>query len=567
MSASHRCLSALPMVFGTETEFGFSYGKVLDAAKAVSFSPEFPEIIFYLIIKSVIRKTGAFVRKPWIPWERLCLNHLSNSDINNLAKAATSRDLDDLPPRYKNSVVRNAVSIEDIFIGEIGVFLPNGSRLYIDGAHLEYSISECRNPYEIVCQEKAMERILSEVIIELQEVCGRELYLFKNNIDFKGNSYGCHENFLLRKEFFTKLYEDNEWQKAWLSFAVTQIMYTGAGEVFSEFGDTWDYQISQRADHFSRIVGFETMHNRPIINYRGEPLADDFKWGRFHVILDDSSMSEWAILLKIGTKALVLNMLQSEYFFVLNSLIWRDKVNDYLDSYKDLFINDPVRALHFISRDLTCKKPLPMSEKGFSALEIQKQWLALVRCFYSGRFYTSERWIFGVIEKWGQVLNWIEEDNPILNSTLDWRIKKRIIDGHSQKRAESGGAVSVEGLQLIDISYSDITDRGFYNRLPGINRFAASADIEKARVNSSPYTRAWLRSQLIKRFPEHITDVSWELLTFNLKVGDFETKVRLEPDPILSTRVELGWLFDESRSYEEFCRNFLTLYLGQRDIF
>ena len=240
----------LPMVFGTETEFGFSYGRVLDAKKASFFHPEYPEIIFYLIIKSVIKKTGAFVRRPWIPWERSSLNHLRPSMIRGLTKAAISDDFSDSPIQIE-SKLRNVISAEDIYIGEVGVFLPNGSRLYIDGGHLEYSISECREPYEVVCQEKAMERILAEVVIELQEVCGRELYLFKNNTDFKGSSYGCHENFLLKKEFFRELYKKSKWRNAWLSFVTTGIIYTGAGKVSFEFGDPCDYQISQRADHFS----------------------------------------------------------------------------------------------------------------------------------------------------------------------------------------------------------------------------------------------------------------------------------------------------------------------------
>lgn len=559
MAPRQRYSSALPMVFGTETEFGFSYGKVLDEAKAASFDTEFPEIIFYLIIKSVIKKTGAFVRKPWIPWERLSLNHLSNSRVERMAEAAISG---------KSLVFKNNISPEDIFTGEIGVFLPNGSRLYIDGPHLEYSISECRNPYEAVCQEKAMERILSEVILELQDVCGRELYLFKNNTDFKGNSYGCHENFLLKKDFFELLYQNNDWQKAWLSFVTTQIIYTGAGKVGFESGDPCDYQISQRADHFSKIVSSDTMHDRPIINFRCEPLADDFKWGRFHVILDDSNMSEWPIFLKIGTKALVLNMLQSQYFCTLGDWGRRDNDSEYLDSYKDLFIDDLVRALHFISRDLTCRKPLPMSKKDFSALKIQKKWLAAVKIFYSNSLCDYEEpWIFDVIKKWEKVLDWIEEDNPILNSILDWRIKKYLIDLHESKRAKSGSSTSKKNLQLIDINYSDITQRGYYNRLSSINRFAENADVENAKTNSSPDTRAWLRGQFIKRFPEHLIDVSWELLIFNLKVGDFEARVRLDPDPILSTRFKVGRIFDESRNYEEFCRNFLILYLPQRDIF
>ncbi|MEK7197912.1 MAG: proteasome accessory factor PafA2 family protein [Patescibacteria group bacterium] len=558
--------SALPMVFGTETEFGFSYGKVLNKERAALFHSDFPEIIFYLIIESVVKKTGAFVRNPCISWERSSLNHLLSFMIEDLTKAAISGDPRNLPMSFK-SMVGNAISSQDIYNGEVGIFLPNGSRLYIDGAHLEYSISECREPYEVVCQEKAMEKILAEIITELQEICGREIYLFKNNTDFKENSYACHENYLLKKEFFKRLYKDNEWRKAWLSFVTTQIIYTGAGKVGFESGDPCDYQISQRADHIYRIVSTNTMNDRPIINHRGESLADSSKWGRFHVILDDSNMSEWPIFLKIGTKALVLNMLQYQYLEEWENKLFDDnQYHKYYDLYERLFLSDPVDALKFISRDLTCNKPLITNSDGFSALEIQKRWLALVKDFYLHRSCDyQEPWILDVINKWEQVLEWIEEDDPILDSILDWRIKKCLIDSHTNKRSKAGRLTSVENLQLIDINYSDIKQGGYYNRLPGINRFALNADIEKAKMNSSPKTRAWLRSQFIKRFPEHLIDVSWELLIFSLKIGDFETKVRIEPDPILSTQFKVGRIFDESRSYEEFCKNFLTFYLSRQE--
>lgn len=559
--------SALPMVFGTETEFGFSYGKVLNEGKAAFFNPDYPEIIFYLIIEFVVKKTGAFVRNPGVPWERSSLNHLLSFMIEDLTKAVISGDPSNLPESVK-SMTRNAISLKDIYNGEVGVFLPNGSRLYIDGSHLEYSISECREPYEVVCQEKAMEEILAEIIIELQEICGRELYLFKNNTDFKDNSYACHENYLLRKEFFKRLYEDNEWRKFWLSFVTTQIIYTGAGKVGFESGDPCDYQISQRADHICTVVSSNTMNDRPIINYRSEPLADGSNWGRFHVILDDSNMSEWPIFLKVGTKALVLNMLQCEYFEEFGNDSWRFNKHKYPYFYEHLLLNDPVKALKFISRDLTCKKSLVMNSSGFSALEIQKKWLALVKSFYGHRFCDyQEPWISDVIKKWEQVLEWIEEDDSVLDSILDWRIKKCLIDSHASKRSKAGRLTSTENLQLIDINYSDITQRGYYNRLPNINRFATNADIKKAKVNSSPKTRAWLRSQFIKRFPQYLIDVSWELLIFNLKVGNFKTNVRIEPDPILSTQFKVGQIFDESRDYEEFCKNFLTLYLENRGIF
>lgn len=549
----------LPMVFGTETEFGFSFGRVLNEEKAAFFSPDFPAVIFYLIIKFVALKTGAFVRDPNTTWERSSLNHLMPLVVKILTKAAISGDPNDLPIQIK-STLKHSISLKDIYIGEVGIFLPNGSRLYIDGAHLEYSISECRDPYEVVCQEKAMERILAEIISEIQEICGWELYLFKNNTDYKGHSYACHSNYLLRSEFFNSIYQENIWSSAWLSFIATSIIYLGSGKVgYENYGEPCSYQISQRADHIFRIFSTDTMHDRPMINLRNESLADSDKWGRFHVILDDSNMSEWPIYLKVGTKALVLNMLQRQYF---SELGWGR--HQRIDSYDSLLLNYPVEAMKFISRDLTCKKPITYSDFGYSALEIQKKWLALVENFYSDY---GLAWIFDVIKKWKQVLRWIENENPILDSILDWRIKKYIVDLRVDRRLQKGQLTSEEDKQLVDISYHNISSNGFYNQLLEVNRFVKEGDITSARFNPSEKTRAWLRSQFIKRFPEHLIDVSWELLIFNLKVGDSEIRVRLDPDPISSTKFKVGRIFDNVGSYEEFCKKFLELYLSQRDIF
>jgi len=410
-----------------------------------------------------------------------------------------------------------------------------------------------------------MERILSEVALEVQEICGREIFIFKNNIDFKGQSYACHSNFSLKLEFFNRLYEENIWSSAWLSFIATSIIYTGSGRVgYESDGKPCSYQISQRADHICKVFSMDTMHDRPMINFRGEPLADPNKWGRFHVILDDSNMSEWSIYLKIGTKALVLNMLQSQYFSGLRWFRHSYGISD----YGRLLLSDPIGAMKFISRDLTCKEPLSYSRRGYSALEIQKIWLDLVKDFYLNRLRIYDApWITDVIKMWEQVLNWIKVEDSVLDSILDWRIKKLLIDDLVGKRLQRGLVTSQEKQRFIDLHYHNISENGFYNRLAEVIRFAKEDDIEKARFNSSEKTRAWLRSQLIKRFPEHLIDVSWELLIFNMKVGGLDKKFRLEPDPILSTRSDVGNIFDDSEGYEEFCHKFLDLYLAQRSKF
>ena len=78
------------------------------------------------------------------------------------------------------------------------VFLRNGARLYLDvGSHPEYATPECDNLIDLVTHDKAGERILEGLLVDAdrrlrEEGIAGDIYLFKNNTDSAGNSYGCH---------------------------------------------------------------------------------------------------------------------------------------------------------------------------------------------------------------------------------------------------------------------------------------------------------------------------------------------------------------------------------------
>ncbi|MBI2635500.1 MAG: proteasome accessory factor PafA2 family protein [Parcubacteria group bacterium] len=552
----------LPMVFGSETEFGLTYSRVLDKEKAKFFPVDSPETVFLHIIKKVAEKTKAFARDPASPWLRNGLNHFDRISIGKITEAAISDDISCLPVKLKKAVERTGLSAKDFYLGETGIFLEEGSRLYIDGPHLESSISECREPGEVVCHEKAMENIITGVLPELENEIGREIVILKDNTDRHGNSYGCHTNYLLMLEFFNRLYVKNEWSDAWLSFITSGIIVTGSGKVGYEcYSEPCDYQISQRADHFMRILGSGTMYFRPLINFRDEPLADRAKYGRFHVILDDSNMAEWSIYLKIGTKALVLNMLQHQFFEGGKTI-----------KYKELFIDNPIESLKFISRDLTCKKKVLLadgSEK--SALEIQEEWLSIVEDFYSGSD-SYPFWISDVIAKWKLTLRWIRDDDDNLDSVLDWRIKLSLIKGIKEKYAKRGITLDWRDGRIKDLDclYHSLGPKGLYNcalKAGHIERIVTDEQIEIAKTEPPENTRAWLRGRFIRHFLPHLVDASWELLSFYIKIGDFETLVSLKMDPLCSTRHKVGELFTETDSYESFCKRFLSMYLSGRSLF
>ena len=180
------------------------------------------------------------------------------------------------------------------------VFLRNGARLYLDvGSHPEYATPECDNVLDLVAHDKAGERILEGLLVDAErrlheEGIAGDIYLFKNNTDSAGNSYGCHENYLVgRHGEFGRLAD------ILIPFLVTRQIICGAGKVLQTPRGAV-YCVSQRAEHIWEGVSSATTRSRPIINTRDEPHADAERFRRLHVIVGDSNMSETTTLLKVG---------------------------------------------------------------------------------------------------------------------------------------------------------------------------------------------------------------------------------------------------------------------------
>ncbi len=176
--------------------------------------------------------------------------------------------------------------------GFLNVFLENGARFYLDtGCHPEYATPECASPMDVMIYDKAGERILENLLNYAQnkvheEGFQGELAIFKNNTDFVGNSYGCHENYLAdRTADFYYMAEQL------IPFLVTRQIFTGAGKVFRTRRGTV-YHISQRAQHIRQKISGTTTNERSIINTRDEPHAIKEKYRRLHIIVGDSNMSE-----------------------------------------------------------------------------------------------------------------------------------------------------------------------------------------------------------------------------------------------------------------------------------
>src|ERR1700761_4979573 len=285
------------------------------------------------------------------------------------------------------------------------VFLENGARLYLDvGSHPEYATPECDRIGDLVTHDKAGEWILSGLVTGAQarlreEGIRGEVYLFKNNTDSAGNSYGCHENYLTeRNDDFA------HYAQVLIPFLVTRQIYAGAGKVLQTARGAV-YCLSQRAEHIWEGVSSATTRSRPIINTRDEPHADAERFRRLHVIVGDSNMSEYATFLKVGATSILLRMLEDP------SVVLRD-----------LTLENPIRAIREISHDLTCKRRVRLANgREASALEIQSEYLnRALRYADTHEMQPQEK---QALEMWQHVMTGLENDPFSLGREIDWVTK------------------------------------------------------------------------------------------------------------------------------------------------
>ena len=399
-------------------------------------------------------------------------------------------------------------------------FLRNGARLYQDtGCHPEYATPECDNPLDLVIHDKAGERIVEELLYAAERKLREngiycEIYVFKNNTDSVGNTYGCHENYLVERSVnFHKLAE------LLIPFLVTRQVYAGAGKVLRTRAGN-HYYISQRAQHIYQEISGATTSSRGIINTRDEPHADEEKYRRLHVIVGDSNMSEFVTHLKVGATAIVLSMVEDGWI------------------RKDLALEDPVRAIKEISHDVTCKRKVRL-KRGveLSGVEIQREYLEMALAYYQGREASPQ--VLDILEKWGWVLEKLEEDPWQLHRHLDWVIKMELIRSYMERRKVG---FEDQRISMLDLQFHDIKrSRGLYYlmaREDMVDRMCTDEQIEGAMVEPPQTTRAKIRSDFIRYATERNKsyDVGWSYL----KLNDRYQRTILCKDPFQSkdARVE-----------------------------
>jgi proteasome accessory factor A len=395
------------------------------------------------------------------------------------------------------------------------VFLENGARLYLDvGSHPEYATPECDSIYDCVVHDKAGERTLENLMAGAEQRLRDEgirgtIYLFKNNTDSAGNSYGCHENYLTRRNS-----DNGEYSDVLIPFLVSRQIFTGAGHILQTARGPI-FSISQRAEHIWEGMSSATTRSRPIINTRDEPHADAEKYRRLHIIVGDSNMSEYSTFLKIGSTACMLRMMEDKSF-----------------SLRDLTLENPIRAIRDISHDITCRRKVRLaSGRELSALDIQREYLDRALKYADAKGFSELEQT--ALEMWEHCVSTIENDPLKLETQVDWVIKYRLIEAYRQKHSLPLDDARV---QLLDLQYHDIRrDRGIFYKLQehGLaDRMCNDQDIITALTEPPKTTRARLRGEFIKRAKERKRDytVDW----VHLKLNDQAQRTVLCKDPFKS---------------------------------
>lgn len=395
------------------------------------------------------------------------------------------------------------------------VFLQNGARLYLDvGSHPEYATPECDSIHDLVVHDKAGERILEQLLTSAENRLADEgikgdIYLFKNNTDSAGNSYGCHENYLTGRT------EDlAHYTNALIPFLVTRQIYAGAGKVLQTARGAM-FCISQRAEHIWEGTSSATTRSRPIINTRDEPHADAEKYRRLHVIVGDSNMSEYATFLKVGTTAILLRMLEEPNVIM-----------------RDMTLENPIRAIREISHDMTCTRKVRLANgREATALEIQSEYLTRALRYAERRDLSPlEKQALGM---WEKSLTTIEKDPLGQDREADWVIKYKLIEAFRERHSLE---LTDPRVSLLDLQYHDISrKRGVFYRMQDrgfVERICGDAEIDEAIETPPQTTRARLRGEFIKKAKERKRDytVDW----VHLKLNDQAQRTVLCKDPFRS---------------------------------
>ena len=475
---------AIPKICGIETEYAIVHRGVEEPNPITASS---------LLINAYLSETqrsGAPGPAPTVSWD--FEDEMPGND------ARGSSPLGSLAPEIETHLV-NAV-------------LTNGARYYVDHAHPEMSTPECADARNIVVFDKAGELILRRSMKAASSFLppGEELVVYKDNSDGKGNSYGCHENYLMdRATPFGQIV-----LHATAHFITRQI-FTGSGKLGSEVpgvsAEDVPYQLTQRADFFEEEVGLETTLKRPIINTRDEPHADAQKYRRLHVICGDANMSEVATFVKVGTTAIILAMVEDNF------------ITD------EFAFAKPVMTMRNVSYDTTLRQAHELVD-GTTITALEVQWALLARAKEyaetGGLEAVNPDVGLEVLRRWEHILTGLESDPMTLADQLDWVAKLRLLRAYRERNELEWGDPKLAALAL---QYHDIRpDRSVFPKL-GVESIVSVDEAESGVSNPPEDTRAYFRGTCLKRWSKDIVAANWDSLVFDVGSEPLRRVPMMEP--------------------------------------
>jgi proteasome accessory factor A len=495
---------AIPKICGIETEYGIVLRGTDDPNPIAASS-----VLITSYLNEIAHDTGRPGPAPKVGWD--FEDEQPGTDARGWAPLGA------MAPEIETHLV-NAV-------------LTNGARYYVDHAHPECSTPECADARSVVVFDRAAERILQVSMDAANRLlpAGQEIVVYKNNSDGKGNSYGCHENYLMDREVpFGRIVAHVT------PHFITRQIVCGAGKVGCEAGlgpDEVPFQISQRADFFEEEVGLETTLKRPIVNTRDEPHADATKYRRLHVIIGDANMSEVATFLKVGTTALVLAMIEDDVL------------------PRQFTFAAPVATLRRVSYDLDLRAPLALADgTTVTALEVQWELLTRARKYADevGLACVGEEVGAEVLRRWEAVLTALESDPMSLADQLDWVAKLRLVDGYRERHGLRWGDAR---LAALDLQYHDLRpDRSLAGRV-GLERLTGDDEVAEAMTEPPTDTRAYFRGKCLQKYAADVVAANWDSLVFDVGTDPLRRVPMMEPSR--GTESHVGSLIRDSDTAAE----------------
>ena len=411
----------------------------------------------------------------------------------------------------------------------VNAVLENGARFYVDHAHPEISTPECIDALQVVKYDRSGERILELAMSVANETLSpeEEIVVYKDNSDGKGNSYGCHENYLV-----DRLTPFGEIITHATTHFITRQIFTGSGKIGVEAtgvdSNSIKYQITQRADFFEEEVGLETTLKRPIINTRDEPHADATKYRRLHVICGDANMSETATFLKVGSTSILLAMIEDNFLT------------------KRIVFDNPVRCIKEVSHDPSLKQQLSLNDGStITALEVQWEILNSASSYVSkgGGEFVGGVVADEIINTWERVLTGLENNPESLRSEIDWIAKRLLIESFADRHNLS---IFDPKVRLLALQYHDVRQEKRISEIIGLKKLITNSEVNYGIDNPPQETRAYFRGVCLQKWPESIVSANWDSLVFRLE-GDYLKRIPIL-DPSEGSLVKVQSLLERATS-------------------